>query len=150
MIAPVMLFSSTRTPHFVLDVSVVSAWLLIGRSSVYTADVQWHMIREAAIVPSLWLPALVDELLVAERTGETTLAKVDWFLGMLPTLPILIDEETEFRAPGDTLALARAHGLSVSDAAYIELALRLNLPLATTDPALTRACATAGASIFTP
>lgn len=51
---------------------------------------------------------------------------------------------------GHVLALARTHALPVSRAAYLELAARRGLPLATTDAALTRAAAAAGVSLFTP
>jgi len=108
------------------------------------------MRKSAVAVPSVWLPNLADILRVAELAGETTSAKVDEFLTTLPTFSILIDDETEFRAWADTLDLARANSLSVFNAAYLELALRLKLPLATIDPNLTRAAANVGVPIFNP
>ena len=141
---------SDRTPIFVLDVAVVAAWLLHNRASQYTVDVQWRLMKQAAIVPSVWFPCLADLFLAAERIGATTRSKIDAFLSGLPSFPIFVDDETEYRAWGNTLDVARSHGITVSDAAYLELALRLNLPLATIDPALTRAAASVGVPLFTP
>jgi len=65
-------------------------------------------------------------------------------------LPVTVDEETAARAWADTLNLARAHDLTAYDAAYLEPALRLGLPLATLDDKLKAACAAAGVPVFKP
>lgn len=145
-----LLAYANRMPSLVLDAGIVATWLLTHRSTKYASDVQWHLLNAVAVVPSLWLASLADTLLAAERAGETTRSKVHHFLNTLPRMSILIDDETEYRAWGDTLDLARLHNLGVPDAAYLELALRLNLPLATTDAAITRAAPSAAATLFTP
>ena len=65
-------------------------------------------------------------------------------------LPIAIDPETAARAWPDAAPLAERHGLSLYDAAYLELCLRAGLPLASFDPALTRAARAAGVAAVAP
>lgn len=69
------------------------------------------------------------------------------FLALLQILPITVDDETALRAWQDTLRLARLHDLTVYDAAYLELAVRLDLPLASLDDRLKAAIAYANVSI---
>jgi predicted nucleic acid-binding protein len=63
---------------------------------------------------------------------------------------VVLDPETPALAWTDILDIARARSISIDDAAYLELARRPNLPLATTDATLTRAASAAGVAIFTP
>jgi predicted nucleic acid-binding protein len=63
-------------------------------------------------------------------------------------LSITTDDETNRRCPGESLALAREHGLTVYDAAYLELALRRRAGLATLDRALARAARSAGVHVI--
>jgi len=65
----------------------------------------------------------------------------------LATLPVILDDHTSRRAWHDTLRLADLHGLTVYDAAYLELAQRLGLPLATLDQALRSAARAAGVAL---
>jgi predicted nucleic acid-binding protein len=85
---------------------------------------------------------------VGERRKRSTPAQAATWLGILETFPILIDGETASRAWSDTLSLARAQKLSAYDAAYLELAMRLGLPLATLDDQLRAAAAAVGAALF--
>ena len=64
------------------------------------------------------------------------------------SLPIAVDEETKAHAFGDTLSLAREHGLSVYDATYLELAMRRGLPLATLDEKLKTAAEAVGVPLY--
>src|SRR4051794_20239233 len=66
----------------------------------------------------------------------------------LSVLPIVVDGETTTRAWGDTLGLARAHNLSAYDAAYLELAMRRGLPLATLDDKLKSVALAVGVPLF--
>ena len=83
-----------------------------------------------AVVPSLWHLEVGNSLLVGERRGRSTQADTVNWLKFLNALPIAVDGETVTRAWSDVLSLARTHGLSAYDAAYLELALRRGLPLA--------------------
>jgi predicted nucleic acid-binding protein len=87
-------------------------------------------------VPSLWRLEVANVLRSAVRRGRCDEAYVDRMIDRLSQLPIGIDGETDHHAWTDTLSLARRYALTVYDAAYLELALRLRQPLATCDSEL--------------
>ncbi len=120
---------------FVLDASVTASWAFAdegGRDnpSEVSARALDHLARDHAVVPSLWWFELRNILVVNERRGRIDAAGTANFLADLDQLPIRID-----RTPDSTaiVTLARAHRLTVYDAAYLELARRHGLPLATLD-----------------
>lgn len=94
---------------------------------------------EGAVVPVLWHLEFGNVLLQAERRGQVTGADLSARLGLIAALPITTDDETPGRALREVLALARAETLTTYDAAYLELAMRRGLPLATKDRPLLRA-----------
>jgi predicted nucleic acid-binding protein len=151
MIGPFLAPSAVAPPGaFVLDVSIPLAWLITTRGDAYTVGVLGRIHRTAAFVPGCWTLHLAEALRRSERQRLKTAAEVDRFLAGLLHFPILVEDDTSARAWSDILALGRRLRTSVDNAAYIELALRLNLPLATTDAALTRSAGAAGVAIFTP
>ena len=85
------------------------------------------------MVPQLWQIEVANSLSVGIRRRRITIEDRSGILADLEDLPILVDDETGDRAWTDTLALADKHSLTVYDATYLELALRLSLPLATLD-----------------
>ncbi|MFM9089728.1 MAG: type II toxin-antitoxin system VapC family toxin, partial [Cyanobium sp.] len=101
-----------------------------------------------AHVPSLWLWETANVLVQAERRGRITAAAIRSFLGLLEGLPIRIDHAGITTIWHDTLALARAHRLTSYDAATLELALPLGLPLASRDQALQAAARTEGVPLL--
>ncbi len=133
---------------FVLDGSVPLAWFFEDESDAYAEAVQDSLTSAVAVVPPLWHLEVANALLVGERRQRTTEAKVTHFLTLLSCLPITVDEETAARAWSDTLALARAHNLSAYDAAYLELALRQGLPLASLDEPLRGALRKVGGILY--
>ncbi len=138
-------------PLFVFDAPVAASWAIPPRGSAYTHRVQLRLAFGAvAIVATNWPLDLTEELLAAENRGQTIRRRIDGLFANLATYRIHLDERAPHLAWPVILDLARAHNLSVRDAAHLELALRLNLPLATTDSALTRAAAAAGVPLFTP
>lgn len=129
-------------PGFVLDASVTLAWALAGEVRAEDARALVHRVAdEAAIVPALWRLEVGNGLLMGERRGRIRPERVDAVWRQLGELPIEIDAETNARAWNGTAALARRHGLTLYDAAYLELAARRSLPLATFDGQLARAAA---------
>ena len=94
---------------------------------------------EGAVVPGLWPLELGNVLLQAVRQGRLDVAEATARLALLEELPIRIDDETVGRAWRETLTLARTEGLTTYDAAYLELALRRGLPLASRDRELRQA-----------
>ena len=120
---------------FVLDASIVHDWAFDERHQ--TADVVRERLRiESAAAPSLWWFEVRNGLVVAERRGRVTEQQTARFLREISRLAITLDSSPD--EPG-VLTLARRHRLTVYDAAYLELALREDLPLATLDAALARA-----------
>jgi predicted nucleic acid-binding protein len=138
------------TPAFVMHVSVSLAWIVPAWATSYTVKILSALSKARPVVPEIWIVQMADGLATAERQGLFTPPLTTLRLATLRNYPILFDDETHARAWSDTLDLARAHNLSVFDAAYLELALRLKLPLATADSALTRAANSGGATTFTP
>jgi predicted nucleic acid-binding protein len=127
-------------PGLVLDASVSLAWMLPGEVDAERAKQLIDMVADqGAIVPSHWRLEVANALLMAERRGRLTSDRVTALLNQLAALPISIDPETAARAWDASPALVRKHRLSLYDAAYLELALRKGLPLATFDGALLRA-----------
>jgi predicted nucleic acid-binding protein len=88
---------------------------------------------EGAVVPALWYLELGNVLLNAEKRGRISMSGVTGRLALLAELPIVVDQETTNRAWRDILTLARNEGLTTCDATYLELSLRLGLPLLTKD-----------------
>lgn len=129
---------------YVLDASVTFAWLFRDEADAGTDTLLDALRTHGARVPTLWWLEVANVLLVAERKGRLTAADAARFVALLERLPITIDRTTPERAANSVTALARAHRLSSYDAAYLELALREGLPLATRDKALREAAASLG------
>jgi predicted nucleic acid-binding protein len=130
-----------KTEAFILDCSVTVAWFFEDEASAYAQAVEDSLVSRSAAVPSLWHLEVANALLAGERRKRATEAKVTTFLTLLQALPITTDEETASQAWRESIHLARMHLLSVYDAAYLELAVRRRLPLATLDDKLTAAAA---------
>ena len=134
-------------PVFVLDVSVAAVWLLTAQGGWYSTRVLSRMVNDVAVVPTGWPTDLADAVLEGERRGDKTAAEVAVFLSRLRNFLIEPDEPNPPHVWTTTVPLARRLGLPVGRAAYLELAARLALPLATTDPALVAAAPAAGVAV---
>ncbi|MEN3011242.1 MAG: type II toxin-antitoxin system VapC family toxin [Candidatus Bipolaricaulaceae bacterium] len=132
----------------VLDASVTLAWAFKEELNEYTRGVLWSLRKGQAIVPHLWALEVANALLVAERRGRLKRAEVEQFVGFLRELPIVVETEVPERILGEVLALAREQNLSVYDAAYLDLATRLGVPLATLDEPLKAAAGRVGVEVF--
>jgi predicted nucleic acid-binding protein len=134
---------------FVLDGSVTLAWAFGDQGDHYTDGVLAALLEGEAVVPPIWVLEVANGLLVAERRERLTPAEADAFARNLAALPIRLDEGDTPQGIGHLLAMGRAHGQSVYGAAYIDLALRLDLPLATKDETLRTTARKAGARLYT-
>ncbi|HEY3282863.1 MAG TPA: type II toxin-antitoxin system VapC family toxin [Armatimonadota bacterium] len=123
----------------VVDASVALAWAFDLEANEYTDRVLVQAETEGMLVPSLFHLEVGNVLNVALKHRRTTEARVAAFLGDLARLQVRVDLHTHERALSDTLMLARAHGLTVYDAAYLELTLREGRLLATQDGPLSAA-----------
>jgi predicted nucleic acid-binding protein len=138
------------TAAFVLDGSMAVAWCFPDEHAPHPQSVLDSLAAVRAVVPTLWHLEVANVLLVGERRGRCTQANTVTWLNFLASLPIDVDPETTARAWGDTLNLARTHNLTVYDAAYLELAVRLGLPIATLDTQLQAAAAVARVPLYSP
>lgn len=134
--------------QFVLDGSIALCWYFKDEANPYADAVRNSLTGARAFVPTLWPLEVANALVVAERRGRSTEAQATAWLGLIGRLPIELDDQTSARAWTDTLGLARAHKLSAYDAAYLELALRRGVPLATLDAPLAAAAANVGVQAY--
>jgi len=136
------------TNNFVLDGSVTMVWGFEDEADEYAEAILERMPDLQAHVPSLWPLEVANALLVGERRRRITSAETARFLAILGAFPITVDDQTVAHAWTDTMHLARAHNLSSYDAAYLELAIRLGLPLAALDGKLKTAAGAMGVPLF--
>lgn len=136
------------TKNFVLDGSVTMVWGFEDEADEYAEAILERMPDLQAHVPSLWPLEVANALLVGERRRRITSAETARFLAILDAFPITVDDQTVAHAWADTMHLARAHNLSSYDAAYLELAIRLGLPLAALDGKLKTAAGAMGVPLF--
>jgi predicted nucleic acid-binding protein len=129
---------------FVLDASVALSWCFPEETSTYSDEILRRLGRDQALVPALWPFEIANVMLVGERRGRLTMNQAELFAHYLQTLPILLDEVDSARVLGTIRVLGRAHRLSSYDAAYLELALRQMVSLATQDTRLVAAANEAG------
>ena len=124
---------------FILDCSVAAAWCFEDEASDITDNLLERVRDYGAVVPSLWLLEITNVLLQAERRGRIATKDVTTQLELLRILPISFEHTNQVEIFSSTMALARAEQLTSYDATYLELAIRLDLPLATLDKKLVQA-----------
>ncbi len=137
--------------NFVLDNSVAMRWFFgDGKPNelAYARGVLDAMKRANAVVPTIWGLEVANVIAKAEAKGVVTEARSEAFLEMLNGVEIVADTATFARSLSETLQLARRYRLSAYDAAYLELALREGLALATLDDDLQKAAKKAGVKRF--
>jgi predicted nucleic acid-binding protein len=117
---------------FVVDASIVVAWAF-DEAHPAASEARGRLRRNDSVVPALWWFEVRNALVQGERRGRFNQAGTERFLRDLSRLPFSVDRTPD---EGGVLGLARRHRLSVYDAAYLELAARRGLPLATLDAAL--------------
>ena len=118
---------------FVLDSSVTAAWCFPDEQHRTAEAALNRLDGDEAIVPTLWWFEIRNILVVNERRGRVDATETASFLADLERLSIRVDRDPNSET---VLSLARKHKLTGYDAAYLELARRLGLPLATLDRAL--------------
>ncbi len=128
---------------FVIDSSVALAWVLPDEGNPYVDGLLERLIAEGAVVPPIWPLEIGNVLLVALRRGRIRQEEFETMIERLAHLPIEVDIEATDHALAGVLLLAAELGLTTYDAAYLDLAQRRNLPLATLDKRLRSACTTA-------
>lgn len=122
----------------VLDSSATLAWVMDDERDNALASLDLLAVDRAA-VPQHWILEVTNVLMLAVRRQRLKPGEPAAVLDRIRILPVQVDAETATRGWSDTLALAGRFGLTTYDAAYLELALRLDAPLATLDQGLARA-----------
>jgi predicted nucleic acid-binding protein len=118
---------------FVLDSSVAVGWCFAAERTNALKSLLDRLTDERGVVPSHWPLEILNALVMAERRGRVTQGERRRLVAFLRNLPLTVDSETAARAWTEVQALAERFRLTSYDAAYLELAERLTLPLATLD-----------------
>ena len=134
--------------EFVLDCSATLPWIFGSEATPATERLLDKVASGAkAWVPSLWHLEVGNVLLGAQRKGRINEAGIEKFLGTLAMYNIEVDHDTAGLAWSNTFSLGERFGLTLYDAAYLELALRKGLPLASLDQTLIGAVQKAGGTL---
>lgn len=118
---------------FVLDCSVAIAWCLSDENSGYADKVLDLLIKEQAIVPSLWHLEIINVLQVAQRKNRVSKKQISVILEKLGQLNIETDKMTVNISDIDFVDFVQKYQMTSYDGAYLEIAKREKLPLATLD-----------------
>lgn len=129
------------TSAFVVDASVSLSWCFEDEASDASDALLHRLGAGGGIVPVIWEYEVTNVLAIAERRGRITEAEAARRSALLRALPIHVVRDLD---PGALLDTARRHALSAYDAAYLLVAEREGLPLATRDAALAAAATAAG------
>lgn len=121
-----------------LDASVALTWALKDENDARAAAVLSASLSGYVVVPALFPTEVLNTLLMSERRQRITAAEGRIFLRKLDSLDIRIEQNT-WALSEEALVMARSEHLTVYDATYLCLALRLSLPLASFDTDLRRA-----------
>jgi predicted nucleic acid-binding protein len=132
----------------VLDSSVTLAWCFDDERTDATDALLEQVVDAGAEAPSLWPLEILNALAMAERRGRIEPAQRQRLTGFLHDLPVNVDVATASQAWTATSRLAARHRLTIYDAAYLELAQRLSLPLATLDTELRAAAGALGVTVL--
>ncbi|MFY9343457.1 MAG: type II toxin-antitoxin system VapC family toxin [Planctomycetota bacterium] len=142
---------------FVLDASLALAFCFRDEATPFTESVLDSLRRTRATVPPLWIYEVANGLVVGERRKRVTGKQVRELLAFLNSLPVDVQPMSAQldNTAGALHGIAVEHGITAYDAAYLELAARLSLPLATLDGAgrrmgLKQAAARAGVRLHSP
>lgn len=133
---------------FILDASVALAWCFSDEMTPTSMKLLERLETETAFVPSIWPLELGNILVAAERKKRLTYAEIMQFLALLGNLNIHVDAETSSRAFHEILLLAHSEQLTTYDASYLELSMRLGMPLATKDVELRQAAKHVGVELI--
>lgn len=133
-----------------MDSAVTLTWCFSDEATAYTESFlnRLSTLTDTAIVPALWLYEIVNVVALASRKRRITQLQGIQFLHSLTDLPIEVDYPNKILLFKDVAPLAERHRLTGYDAAYLELALRLALPLATLDQELIQASKDAGVTVL--
>ena len=126
------------------------AWVFGDEATHETERLRESLIGGRAFVPAIWPIEVGNVLRVATSRGRIVRNEWTRIRNNLAALPVEIEPVSASRIWDTVLTIAEEHGLSVYDAMYLELAIRMQLPLATLDRRLAAAGIAAGVEVPTP
>ncbi len=132
---------------FVVDASVTMSWCFEDEATPYTESVLERLRGSSAVAPAIWPLEIANILLLGERRGRIPRPKTESFVRVLQELQVSVEEGYPAKVLGPVLQIGREYGLTSYDAAYLELAMRRGLPLATLDGRLADAAGRAGVEL---
>lgn len=134
----------------VLDASITLSWCFADEFTPTTNELLEGLVKDRAYGPSIWFLEVGNILMGAERRKRITYARIAQFLEQLIKLNIQVDNETAKKGFYEILSLTHSEGLTTYDAAYLDLALRKGLPLATKDVQLHKVADRLGVKVIKP
>jgi predicted nucleic acid-binding protein len=126
--------------QFVLDASVTVAWCFNDEATTQTTALLESLENGKAFVPAIWPLEIGNVLISAQKRQRISYADIMQFLDLLKNINIHVDLETVDKSFHEVFSLAHTENLTTYDAAYLELAMRMGIPLATKDRLLQQAC----------
>lgn len=133
---------------FVVDASVVLAWGFADEHSDEADAAIDRLLGDGGIAPAHWPVELSQAIASAERRHRIRSTEIPDLQDLITALPVDLAVMDLQDAVGRLLDLARAHGLSGYDAAYVDLAMSRGLGLATIDERLAAVCRTVGVPLI--
>ena len=121
---------------FVLDASMTLAWVFPDEATEATDRLLESLLERQVYAPGLWPIEVANAFLAATRRRRFEASTWPWIRHSLDALPIAVEPVDPARVGSVVIELAHDRGISVYDAMYLELALRMGLPLATLDERL--------------
>jgi predicted nucleic acid-binding protein len=136
---------------FVIDASATLPWCFADEATAATNAVLTRLrTGDEAIVPAHWPVEVANALLSAVRRQRISRDDAYQFLLDLEFLPIRVEATTKNLVRAGVFPVAEQYGLTVYDAAYLELAMREGIPLMTLDKDLRKAAGTSGVPLVVP
>ncbi|MDX2163954.1 MAG: type II toxin-antitoxin system VapC family toxin [Gammaproteobacteria bacterium] len=139
---------NNHLPQFVLDCSITMAWCFEDEVTPYAENIMDKLADAIALVPALWSIEVANVLIMAEKKKRISPSTANAFRFMLGKLPIRIEENIPRFYLEHIFKTAKENHLTAYDAAYLDLALQHNLPIATLDKDLQKAAKTQGIEIL--
>lgn len=134
--------------RFVLDASIALSWFIDRPAAAHAARVRRLLLQGKAVVPSIWQLEVANGFVSAERRGTLIPSETAELLQNLDVLLQSLEISQESGSIRRLIGSARQFGLTAYDAAYLDLARELELPLATLDRHLEEAARKAGVPLL--
>ena len=132
---------------FVIDSSVALTWLLPDEQGSPADELADRLEHGGAARPRYGYFRVGNALITAQRRKRLTERETELLLKTVETLPVDLDTKSAADSFAAVTACARKLGLTTYDAAYLELAQRRGLPLATLDQRLADAARKIGVPV---